>query len=97
MADLKAARIHYILELSHDEFALMFRAVGYAAGATKVRFRPDETQALRDLNVKMATIREHLLREAQAVAMAALGSAQDLARQPLPLASTETEGKDGAM
>ena len=83
MAELRAIRTEYVLHLTHDEFRLLFRAVGKAAGA-KVGFDGGEVQALRDLNVKLADTRVKLIAQMQSVAEGALESAEGVKRLPVP-------------
>lgn len=60
MADVKKVLVHYLLDVSHDEFQLIFRAVGQVCGA-KVSVNDKELEALREVNLKLAKIRASTL------------------------------------
>lgn len=76
--DVKKVQVSYLLDLTHDEFVLLFRAVGQACGAKGVKVREDEMPQLQKLNVKIADIRAKTIAQMHDQAQAALKRAQGL-------------------
>ena len=90
MADIKRITTEVVMALTHEEFALVFRAIGSVAGA-KVKFKQGEIVVLRELNVRLAKARERLAAQMLDVAGGAARQAEELMALPI----TEEDG-DGS-
>jgi len=91
MADIKAIRYETVVSLTHDEFSLIFKAVGKSVGA-KVKLTAAEVVALRELNAKLARLREQQAFQMHEAAYAAKTRAELLLGEPVP-EDTEKEGQ----
>jgi hypothetical protein len=83
VGDIKSARVEYMLMLEQSEFNLVFRAVGKACGAP-ASFKKTEMEALRKLNVKLASARLAAARQAFEVAQGAFDKAEELTAMAFP-------------
>jgi hypothetical protein len=83
MADIKAIRYESIISLTHEEFSLIFKAVGKAVGA-KVKLTHSDVDSLRQLNARLATIREEQAAQMHNGASAARQRAVELLTAALP-------------
>lgn len=88
MAELKSTRIEYVFTFSQDEFNLMLRALGHAAGA-KVKITPPEMELLRTVNLRLVKTRQSVLQQQLVAADGAVRRAEELSAAPLPPESVD--------